>query len=412
MVLRRDQSGGAVTYDLILKGGRVIDPSQKLDRVTDVAFSAGKVAKVGDGLADGGADMRDVSGFIVTPGIIDLHTHVYWGGTSLGIDAEEFCRLSGVTTSVDTGSAGPGNWAGFRKHVIEPSEVRILAYLHVSFAGIYAFSKTIMVGESEEMRLMAPTEAVEVAEANRDVIVGIKVRVGKHASGDQGTAPLNIALQVADEVGMPLMAHIDHPPPSYEEVIDMLRPGDVLTHAFRPFPNAPCTAQGTVKQAVLNARKRGVIFDIGHGKGSFAFKTARAMLANGFYPDTISSDIHTLCIDGPAFDQVTTLSKFLCLGMELKDVIAATTVNAAMALKRPELGSLKPGSAGDATIISVREGKFDYVDVVGEHMTGDRKIVSEATVVSGRWWHPKRSQRFRNQNARSALSRVVPAEAP
>ncbi|MDF3062689.1 MAG: dihydroorotase [Microvirga sp.] len=412
MVLRRDQSGGAVTYDLILKGGRVIDPSQKLDRVTDVAFSAGKVAKVGDGLADGGADMRDVSGFIVTPGIIDLHTHVYWGGTSLGIDAEEFCRLSGVTTSVDTGSAGPGNWAGFRKHVIEPSEVRILAYLHVSFAGIYAFSKTIMVGESEEMRLMAPTEAVEVAEANRDVIVGIKVRVGKHASGDQGTAPLNIALQVAEEVGMPLMAHIDHPPPSYEEVIDMLRPGDVLTHAFRPFPNAPCTAQGTVKQAVLNARKRGVIFDIGHGKGSFAFKTARAMLANGFYPDTISSDIHTLCIDGPAFDQVTTLSKFLCLGMELKDVIAATTVNAAMALKRPELGSLKPGSAGDATIISVREGKFDYVDVVGEHMTGDRKIVSEATVVSGRWWHPKRSQRFRNQNARSALSRVVPAEAP
>ena len=398
MVLRRDQSGGAVTYDLILKGGRVIDPSQKLDRVTDVAFSAGKVAKVGDGLADGGADMRDVSGFIVTPGIIDLHTHVYWGGTSLGIDAEEFCRLSGVTTSVDTGSAGPGNWAGFRKHVIEPSEVRILAYLHVSFAGIYAFSKTIMVGESEEMRLMAPTEAVEVAEANRDVIVGIKVRVGKHASGDQGTAPLNIALQVAEEVGMPLMAHIDHPPPSYEEVIDMLRPGDVLTHAFRPFPNAPCTAQGTVKQAVLNARKRGVIFDIGHGKGSFAFKTARAMLANGFYPDTISSDIHTLCIDGPAFDQVTTLSKFLCLGMELKDVIAATTVNAAMALKRPELGSLKPGSAGDATIISVREGKFDYVDVTGEHLEGDRKIVSKGVVVGGRWWHPKRSQRFRNQN--------------
>jgi dihydroorotase len=401
-----------VTYDLILKGGRVIDPSQKLDRVTDVAFAGGKVARVGDGLADSGADIRDVSGFIVTPGIIDLHTHVYWGGTSLGIDAEEFCRLSGVTTSVDTGSAGPGNWAGFRKHVIERSEVRILAYLHVSFAGIYAFSKTVMVGESEEMRLVAPAEAVEVADANRDLIVGIKVRVGRHASGDQGTAPLDIALQVADEAGMPLMAHIDHPPPSYEEVIDRLRPGDVLTHAFRPFPNAPCTAQGTVKQAVLNARRRGVIFDIGHGKGSFAFKTARAMLANGFYPDTISSDIHTLCIDGPAFDQVTTLSKFLCLGMELREVIAATTVNAAMALKRPELGSLKPGSAGDATILTVREGKFDYVDVTGEHMTGDRKIVSEGTVVGGRWWHPKRSQRFRNQNARSALSRVVPAEAP
>ena len=391
-----------MSYDLILKGGRVIDPSQNLDQVTDVAFSGGKVAKVGSGLEAGGADVRDVSGFIVSPGLIDLHTHVYWGGTSLGIDAEEFCRTSGVTTAVDTGSAGPGNWPGFRKHVIEPSQVRILAYLHVSFAGIYGFDRRVHVGESEDMRLMAPIDAAEVADANRDLIVGIKVRVGRHASGDQGTAPLDVALQVADEVGMPLMAHIDHPPPSYEEVIDRLRPGDVLTHAFRPFPNAPCTAQGTVKQAVLQARKRGVLFDIGHGMGSFSFKTARAMLANGFYPDTISSDVHQLCINGPAFDQVTTLSKFLCLGMELPEVIRRTTVNAAMALKRPELGSLKPGSAGDATILSVREGKFDYVDVNGEHMTGDRKIFSEATVIGGRWWHPKRSQRFRNQNRAAA----------
>ena len=149
------------------------------------------------------------------------------------------------------------------------------------------------------------------------------------------------------------------------------------------------THQGTVKPEVLEARKRGVMFDIGHGKGSFAFKTARAMLANGFYPDTISSDVHTLCIDGPAFDQVTTMSKFLCLGMPLADVIAASTVNAAMALKRPELGTLKPGSVGDATILSVKEGKFDYVDVVGEHLAGDRKIGSEGVVIAGQWWHPK-----------------------
>jgi dihydroorotase len=200
--------------------------------------------------------------------------------------------------------------------------------------------------------------------------------------------PLDIALQVADEVGMPLMAHIDHPPPTYEEVLARLRPGDVLTHAFRPFPNTPATAQGTVKKAVLDARERGVLFDIGHGKGSFAFKTARAMLANGFYPDTISSDIHQLCIDGPAFDQVTTMSKFLCMGMSLSDVIAASTENAAMALRRPELGSLKPGSVGDATLISVKQGQFDYEDVVGEHLIGDRKIVSEGVVIGGRWWHP------------------------
>jgi dihydroorotase len=132
-----------------------------------------------------------------------------------------------------------------------------------------------------------------------------------------------------------------------------------------------------------------VKFDIGHGKGSFAFKTARDMLANGFLPDTISSDVHQLCINGPAFDQVTTMSKFLCLGMPLSDVIAASTVNSAMALKRPELGSLKPGSAGDATILKVKEGRFDYVDVVGEHLEADRKIASEGVVVAGKWWHPK-----------------------
>jgi dihydroorotase len=379
-----------MSYDLILRGGRVIDPSQKLDAVTDVAFSGGKVAKLGANLQGGpGTDVRDVSGQIVAPGLIDLHTHVYWGGTSLGIDAEEFCRTSGVTTAVDTGSAGPGNFAGFRKHVIERSQVRILAYLHVSHAGIYGFSHKVMVGESEELRLMNPIDAVEVANANRDVIVGIKVRVGLSASGRSGTIPLDIALQVANEVGMPLMAHIDHPPPSYEEVVDRLRPGDILTHAFRPFPNAPVTVQGTVKQAVLDARKRGVRFDIGHGKGSFAFKTARAMIANGFLPDTISSDVHTLCIDGPAFDQVTTMSKFLCLGVPIDGVIAASTVNAAMALKRPELGSLKPGSVGDATILSINEGPYDYVDVVGEHLTGDRKINSDGVVIAGRWWHPK-----------------------
>ncbi len=376
--------------DLILRGGRVIDPSQGLDDVMDVSFADGKVAAVGRDLkANANTQTRDVSGQIVVPGLIDLHTHVYWGGTSLGIDAEEYCRTSGVTTAVDTGSAGPGNFAGFRAHVIEPSQVRILADLHVSFAGIFGFGRNVHVGESEDVRLMAPREAALVADANRDVIIGIKVRVGRHASGDQGMTPFNYAMQVAEEVGMPLMAHIDEPPPSYEEVIDALRPGDVLTHCFRPFPNSPATAQGTVKQAVLRARERGVLFDVGHGRGSFAFKTARAMLANGFLPDTVSSDVHQLCINGPAFDLVTTMSKFLCMGVELGDVIAMTTTNAAMALKRPELGSLKPGSAGDATVLSIQKGAFDYVDVVEEVMVGDKKIVSEAVVINGKWWWPQ-----------------------
>src|SRR5215813_306261 len=155
-----------MALDLILKGGRIIDPSQKLDQIADIGFAGGKVARIGPRLApDGGTDVRDVSGHIVAPGLIDLHTHVYWGGTSLGIDAEEFCRLSGVTTAIDTGSAGPGNFAGFRKHVIEPSQVRILAYLHVSHAGIFGFSHKVMVGESEELRRMNPSDAAKVADA-------------------------------------------------------------------------------------------------------------------------------------------------------------------------------------------------------------------------------------------------------
>ena len=363
-----------------------------------MAFSGGKVAKVGNDLT-GAAETRDVKGYIVSPGLIDLHTHVYWGGTSLGIDAEDFCRTSGVTTAIDTGSAGPGNFAGFRKHVIERSEVRILAYLHVSFAGIY---RVLQDRDGRRER----GDAADGADRGRAGRGRQPRRDHRHQGAGRarlerhpGAAPLDIALQAANEVGMPLMCHIDFPPPSYEEVVQKLRPGDVLTHAFRPFPNAPYDHQGKVKDVVLDARARGVKFDIGHGKGSFAFKTARAMLANGFYPDTISSDVHTLCIEGPAFDQVTTLSKFLCMGMPLSDVIAASTVNAAMALKRPELGSFKPGCAGDATILTVKDGQFDYVDVVGEHMTGDKRILSEGVVINGRWWHPNDSAKFKKMES-------------
>ena len=376
-----------MTHDLILTGGRVIDPSQSLDAVTDVAFAQGKVSAIGQNLKrDAGTKIKDASGYIVTPGLIDLHTHVYWGGTSLGVDPDFYAKKSGVTTSIDTGSAGPGNFPGFAKHVIEPARSRIYAYLHVSHAGIYGFSTDVHVGESEDMRLMDPRGAVRVAAEYPEQIVGIKVRVGAHASGDQGIAPLDVALQAADEAGIPLMAHIDEPPPTYEDVLAKLRPGDVLTHAFRPFPNAPVTAQGTIKPAVLAARKRGVLFDIGHGMGSFAFKTARAMLAHGFLPDTISSDVHALCINGPAHDLVTTMSKFLCLGMSLNDVIRASTETPARAIKRHDLGSLKPGSLGDATLIRVDDGRFDYVDVTGERLEGQKRISAHGMVMRGEWW--------------------------
>jgi dihydroorotase len=386
--LKREDKKPEMPFDLVLRNGRVIDPSQNIDRVTDVAFSGGKVAAIGDGLDAGGADVRNVAGRIVTPGLIDLHTHVYWGGTSLGIDAEMFARKSAVTTCVDTGSAGPGNFAGFRKHVIEPSAIRILPYLHVSFAGIYGFSSKVMVGEGHDIRLLAARDCLEVVEANRDLIVGIKVRLGRTASGAAGIVPLDVAEQVADQTGLPMMVHIDEPPPSYEAVVARLRPGDVLTHCYRPFPNSPVDGKGKVKPALREARQRGVLFDIGHGMGSFSWKTARAMIDNDFLPDTISSDVHALCIDGPAYDQVTTLSKFLALGMSLPDVIAATTVNAAKALNRPDLGTFKPGSVGDASILSLDDGAFPLEDVRGEVVTASQRLNAQGVVVGGRWWHP------------------------
>jgi dihydroorotase len=355
--------------DLVLKGGRLVDPSQGIDKVTDIAFAGGKVAAIGDGLS--GTDTRDVAGKIVSPGLIDLHTHVYWGGTSLGVEAELLARTGGVTTFIDAGSAGPGNFHGFRKHVIEPSPVRILPYLNVSFPGIFAFSKTVMVGESADLRLLDPREAVRVAKENKDLILGIKVRVGKSASGDSGVMPLDIALDVAEEVGLPIMAHLDAPPPSRHEVVSRLRPGDVLTHCFRPFPNAPVRADGRVREEIIAARARGVIFDIGHGGGSFGFGTTKKMLAAGFLPDVISSDVHVISIEGPAFDLLTTMSKFLCLGVDLPTVIKLATSNAASAIKRPDLGTLKVGSVGEATVIDVATGKFDYADSIGETMIGD-----------------------------------------
>jgi dihydroorotase len=370
-----------MVFDLVLKRGRVIDPSQGIDAVMDVAFQDGRVAKVGPDLS--GLTIRDVSNRIVTPGLIDLHTHVYWGGTSLGVDPSRLVR-GGCTTLVDAGSAGPGNYPGFLEHVIRPSPARVLALLNVSFAGIYGFSKRIMVGESGDLRLMAPIDAVEVIEANRDTIAGVKVRVGLHASRDSGLIPLDIARQVADEVGLPMMVHIDHPPPTLEDVLERMREGDILTHCFRPFPNNPATAQGGVRREVIEARKRGVLFDIGHGMGSFSFKTARTMLANGFAPDCISSDVHALCIDGPAFDLLTTMSKFVCLGMKLDRVVQAASEAPATALRRDDLGSLRPGAVGDASILELETGEFDYADVTGERMNGELRLSARGVVIAGR----------------------------
>jgi dihydroorotase len=370
--------------DLVLAGGRVMDPGSDRDRVGTVGFKAGRVADPGGATA---TRTVDVSGCLVIPGAIDFHAHVYWGGTSLGIDADALARRSGTTTWVDTGSAGAGNLAGFQRHVIERLETRVLVFLHVSFAGIFGFSREVMVGESSDLRLLEPAVCARTALAHPDLVRGIKVRVGRHTSGSHGLTPLHLALEAAELAALPLMCHIDEPPPRLEDVLALLRPGDVLTHCFRPAPNAPALPDGRLRDGVLAARERGVAFDIGHGMGSFAYATAEAMLAQGFAPDVISSDVHALCVDGPAFDNLATMSKFLGLGMPAVDIVRAVTTTPARLLLRPDLGSLAVGAVGDATVLEVEEGRFEAADVTGAVRVFPRRFRLRAIVLDGRLWH-------------------------
>lgn len=376
-------------FDLVLTGGRVIDPAQGLDAPRDVAFAGGKVAAIAPSLpTEGARAVRDVTGRIVVPGLIDLHTHVYWGGTSLGVDAGTIARRSGTTTFVDAGSAGAGNFLGFRKHVIEPAEPRILAYINISFPGIYAFSRVVMAGECEDVRLLNAQECLRVAREHADVLVGVKVRVGRNAGGSSGLFPLEIAIEVADELGLPVMAHIDFPPPSRRQVLETLRPGDILTHCCRSFPNAPVDRHARVRPEVIAARERGIVFDIGHGYGGFAFSSGRAMLEQGILPDVLSSDVHTLSVDGPAYDVLAVMSKFLAMGMPLVEVVRAATTTPARVIGRAgELGTLAVGAAGDATVLGLEEGRFEHVDAAGEVIEGDRRLANRGVVIGGGWWH-------------------------
>jgi dihydroorotase len=226
---------------------------------------------------------------------------------------------------------------------------------------------------------------VACARDHSDVIVGMKVRSGRIAGGASGIAPVDLAVEAADKLQLPLMAHLDHPPPGRSEVIARLRPGDILTHCFKPFPNAPIDGAGLVRSDARAARERGVVFDVGHGMGSFDFEVAKAMVREGFAPDVISSDVHLLCADGPAFDLLVCISKLLVLGMPLVDVIRAATEAPARVVGRPELGTLAVGAPGDAAVLTLESGRFTYADVVGQTLTGERRLTSAGIVMAGSW---------------------------
>ena len=373
-------------FELLLKGGHLVDPATGRDGLFDVGFNQGRVAVVDTDIDSARARQTvDVTDRYVVPGLIDLHTHVYWGGTSLGVDADAIARRSGTTTFIDAGSAGAGNLLGFRKHVIERSKVRILAYINVSFAGIYGFSHYLMVGENSDIRMCDARACRDIAKDHLDILCGVKVRVGLVAGGTSGAAPLDIAIESADALHMPVMAHIDKPPPSRKQVVSRLRPNDVLTHCFKPYPSAPITSDLTVRQEILEARERGIIFDIGHGMGSFDFEVAKGMLAEGFNPDVISSDVHALNIDGPAYDLLHTMSKFLCLGTSLKEVVRMTTVEPAKAIGRTDLGRLSADSLGDAAVLELRRGKYTYRDALNQTLIGDEGLHCDGIVIAGEW---------------------------
>ncbi len=373
-----------VMHDLVLRNGRVVDPGRAIDRNCDIGFRGGKVSALGD-VQGPARETVDVSGYIVTPGLIDLHTHVYWGGNSLGVDPSDYARKSGATTVVDAGSSGAGNFRGFKHHVIDAAEIRVLAFLNISFAGIFATGRNISVGESSNLDLLDPALCVSIIEEFPETIVGVKVRIGKIASGGSGLSALSIALEAAEKTARPVMVHLDHPPPRMEEAIAKLRKGDIWTHCFRGGFNVPLDGDAKIRDELLQARARGVIFDIGHGGGSFSFDTARKMMGQGFLPDTISSDVHTLSEHGPAFNLLVTMSKLLALGMPLIEVIRSCTETPSKAINRPDLGTFAVGGIGDATVLNIETGDTVLMDSHGDVLEPSREFSCVGRVVNGTW---------------------------
>ncbi len=375
------QTTAGAPFDLVLKGGRVIDERNGIDGVFDVALQNGKIAAIGPGLA--GHRTRDVSGCIVAPGLIDIHTHVYHKATSLSVDPGLVARRAAITTLIDAGSAGAGNYDGFRDYVMAHSPYRILAFLNISFPGIFGFDKGLFIGEATLAEMLPVDRCVAKIEANRDRLIGVKVRIGGPATGDLGLGALRLALEAAEATQLPLMAHIGGPPPSYAEVVDMLRPGDILTHCYRPDPNSALGEDGKILPAVLAARDRGVLFDIAHGMGAFGYASAEAALADNFPPDLISSDVHVISIEGPGFDLLHTMSKLLNCGLPLSDIIGMSTSRPALAIRRPDLGHLAVGAVADISVLRQVESDFVFTDVTGVNRQGTTLLQPVACYLGG-----------------------------
>ncbi len=379
-------------YDLLIKGGTLIDPAQNIHADKDIAFAEGLVAAVGDDLSTEDArNAVDASGRIVTPGMIDLHVHVFPGVSHFGIEPDPTCLARGATTVVDAGSAGADIFPGFRKFVINVSETRILAQLNISSQGML----TREIGEFEIPEYANVDKACRMIEQHRDLILGVKVRLtrGSIVSERSGMLPLHRAREAADAAGLPIMVHPQAAwCDSLDDILELMGERDILTHCFHGMECGILDEQGQVRPSVYEAMERDVVFDVGHGAGSFAWEVVESAMAQGVQPQTISSDLHIYNVDGPVYDLANVVTKFLHLGLSLDDAIAkVTSVPAQTILMAEKIGTLAPGAWGDAVVFELREGEHQLVDAQGQTRVGRQALVPVAVVKGGQVYRQNKS---------------------
>jgi dihydroorotase len=372
-------------YDLLIAGGTLIDPAQNTHAPADIAFKDNRVAAVGASLdREGAREVVDATGHYVIPGMIDVHVHVFEGVSHYGIPPDPTCLAKGATTVVDAGSAGADTFPGFRKYVIDVSETRVLAHLNISSQGML----TQEIGEFIIPEYANVAKACAMIEKHRDVILGVKVRLTRNAlvSEASGMTPLHRAREAADAAGLPIMVHPqDAWCDSLDDILAVMGDGDILTHCFHGHPCGILDGQGRVRSSVHDAIARGVLFDVGHGQGSFSWRVVESALEQGVEPHTISSDLHLYNVNGPVYDLANVVTKFLHLGMSVDEAIAkVTSVPAGIVGMEGEIGTLAVGAWGDAVVCEMREGEIRLEDSHGEVRTGSRKLVPTTVVKSGR----------------------------
>lgn len=374
------------THDLLIRGGTLVDPGQRIRGRRDVAISGGKVAAVAETVLADAVRVIDATGALVTPGFIDLHAHVYHGGVLIGMHADRSSLVHGVTTVVDAGSAGWMTFGGLRDYVVPTCETRVLAFLHIGATGL-AVSR--VMPELQHIAFAQVDEAVRVARENPALIRGIKVRIAHGATGhgDQVNAreALRRAREAADAAGIPLMVHISDTPIPLPEILDALAPGDIATHVYNGNAERVVGAGGRVRREVRAAAERGVVMDVGHASVHFDAIVAQQALADGFPPTTLSTDLHTPPPGRVVYHLRALMSKFLALGLPLDEVVASVTSRpaAALGLSR-EIGSLAPGMAGDAVVLDLEEGAFTFVDAAGHEVKATRRLRVRHVIRAGR----------------------------